>query len=403
MQDEQSEQYSAEELAKLRELGIDPAVMTKQNLNALREGASHAPQELSPAIAAPAPDVIVQTQQVVSVQPALPCPVAEMSESVRLAYEAHVQGAREKHRIEREAKEAAALESKKAAELAASPPSSFADMQRAAESSNWVREQVENTHKLYREIAHQLQEGVSEATLIKQYGADLVARARVYASEQGLTIKPHLGRAFAKNTNAHKAADKVLYQELGAAGLLRHHAVEDFAHVLLVQLDCQAKGENPAVGTVLKRAYPEDENRAKSIGNSKNMSNALEALLLGTISEHPVTAQIASVYGGRDLQQREAYPKFCNLLAWNRTAFQMASRIASLETENAELKQQFRRAECREALEVARPKTQAEQVIELHLAEWSNQEIADEIRKKPSDVATILSKARATGKLPKKV
>lgn len=234
--------------------------------------------------------------------------------------------------------------------------------------------------------------------LSMKYGTSLVAQA----SEIAKTLKPTREQALMRYRRQEQENQRELWKALREAGAEPcQHSRKDYVQVIYTQLEFQSRGENPPIERVLAAAFPDNEKKAKSIGNSTRKSRWNEAYLSDSVRDHHVQKAILCIHGARSVQLRLSARTFRNSLGINRNLYQSCDRITRLEREVdllaarvKLLEQQMQCTKLREVLADAGCTSSKEKVLALYAEGKRQTAIAEALGMNIDSVKSILRRSR---------
>jgi hypothetical protein len=258
--------------------------------------------------------------------------------------------------------------------------------------------QVESPHQLMVRCAANELKIKSESEVLKEFGPTVFEEARELAKTQ----KPTRRQVMARHSREEKQHLRQFWRDLRDAGVeICQHSVSDFVHVILTQLDSLGKGENLSVERVLNLAFPDDEKKARSIGNSTRRKRLKDAYKSDAVMNHTVQQAMLETHGVRQMQLRLSARTFRNSLGVNATLYRDSARITKLGedvrrlTERVEiLERQMQSTKQREALDDAGCNSSREKVLALRAEGVGPTAIASALDMSVNTVKSIIRRSR---------
>lgn len=237
--------------------------------------------------------------------------------------------------------------------------------------------------------------GSSFEQLAARYGKN-VARAAIEQHAKQAQ-KPTLTRqqAMMRYKIADREARRNLWHDMKAAGVrMQQHSTADYTRVILAQLELQNEGKNPPTTEVLRAAYPDNPEKAKSIGASRRIVRAKAGYESEVVRKHPVEQAMLAVHGARTMKQRCTSKTFGQAIGISQTLYETYARISNLEARVNTLEQQMQTTKFRESLADAGATSSKEKVLTLYNQTIGPTEISKQLDMPLNTVKAILRRSK---------
>lgn len=204
---------------------------------------------------------------------------------------------------------------------------------------------------------------LSREKLVQKYGCTIADKAINAPKSQNPIIKQILG----KRQHMRRVADAECGKAMAAAGIhVQQHSVQDYAHVIVTQLNLLQDGTAPSVAAVVIAAFPDNPAKAKSIQNSRHGRRRKQAYSSDVVRNHPTEMAMQLTLGKDGMNRRLTAGTFGQSLGINLAMFKSCDRIIALEARVQVLEEQMRSTRQREALADAGCTTSSEKVLALY-------------------------------------
>lgn len=233
-------------------------------------------------------------------------------------------------------------------------------------------------------------QSLSRDQLGQRYGYEVADRAIAIARSQSPTAQAAFA-AYAREEHAAKAKLGKALRMSGAS--VQQHSVEDYVRVICTQLDMLQNGAAPSAAAVLRRAFPDNPSKAKSIRGSTKKSSWKNAYSADSVKGHPIEVGMHVTHCPADMRQRLTARTFGESLGINRALYQTGARITALEARVASLEAQMLTTKAREALDDAGATTSKEKVLHLYSQGKGPTEIAKGLNMELNTVKSIVHRA----------